>query len=111
MCLCIHSARYPGPALVPRLSSLRCPLRILPPHTHTPTPTPEPHPPHRVLYKLEDKVRPYVHKILVVIEPLLIDEDYYARVEGREIIANLAKAAGLAQMIAAMRPDIDNVDE
>lgn len=56
-------------------------------------------------------MRPYVHKILVVIEPLLIDEDYYARVEGREIIANLAKAAGLAQMIAAMRPDIDNVDE
>ncbi|XP_010777557.1 splicing factor 3B subunit 1-like, partial [Notothenia coriiceps] len=29
--------------------------------------------------------------ILVVIEPLLIDEDYYARVEGREIISNLAK--------------------
>jgi hypothetical protein len=70
-----------------------------------------PPPPPRVLYKLEDRVRPYVHKILVVIEPLLIDEDYYARVEGREIIANLAKAAGLAQMIAAMRPDIDNVDE
>ena len=65
----------------------------------------------RVLFRLEDRVRPYVHKILVVIEPLLIDEDYYARVEGREIIANLAKAAGLAQMIAAMRPDIDNVDE
>ena len=56
-------------------------------------------------------MRPYVHKILVVIEPLLIDEDYYARVEGREIIANLAKAAGLATMIATMRPDIDNVDE
>ena len=31
--------------------------------------------------------------------------------EGREIISNLAKAAGLATMIAAMRPDIDNVDE
>ena len=44
----------------------------------------------RVLYKLDDLVRPYVHKILVVIEPLLIDEDYYARVEGREIISNLA---------------------
>ena len=52
-----------------------------------------------------------MHKILVVIEPLLIDEDYYARVEGREIISNLAKAAGLATMIATMRPDIDNVDE
>lgn len=65
----------------------------------------------RVLYKLDDLVRPYVHKILVVIEPLLIDEDYYARVEGREIIANLAKAAGLATMISTMRPDIDHSDE
>jgi splicing factor 3B subunit 1 len=65
----------------------------------------------RILYKLDDMVRPYVHKILIVIEPLLIDEDYYARVEGREIIANLAKAAGLATMIATMRPDIDHNDE
>jgi splicing factor 3B subunit 1 len=65
----------------------------------------------RVLYKLEDLVRPYVHRILAVIEPLLIDEDYYARVEGREIISNLAKAAGLPTMIATMRPDIDSPDE
>lgn len=65
----------------------------------------------RVLYKLDDLVRPYVHKILVVIEPLLIDEDYYARVEGREIISNLSKAAGLAHMISTMRPDIDHADE
>ncbi|KAL8454458.1 hypothetical protein Emed_000179 [Eimeria media] len=65
----------------------------------------------RVLYKLDDLVRPYAHKILVVIEPLLIDEDYYARIEGREIISNLAKAAGLATMIATMRPDIDHPDE
>lgn len=43
--------------------------------------------------------------------PLLIDEDYYARVEGREIISNLAKAAGFATMITAMRPDIDHNDE
>ncbi|KAI8050903.1 armadillo-type protein [Syncephalis plumigaleata] len=65
----------------------------------------------RIMYKLDDLVRPFVHKILVVIEPMLIDEDYYARVEGREIISNLSKAAGLATMIATMRPDIDNVDE
>lgn len=65
----------------------------------------------RVLYRLDDLVRPYVHKILVVIEPLLIDEDYYARVEGREIISNLSKAAGLAHMISTMRPDIDHADE
>jgi splicing factor 3B subunit 1 len=65
----------------------------------------------RILYKLDDLVRPYTHKILVVIEPLLIDQDYYARVEGREIISNLSKAAGLAHMISTMRPDIDHVDE
>ncbi|KAF2498513.1 U2 snRNP component prp10 [Lophium mytilinum] len=65
----------------------------------------------RILYKLDELVRPFVHKILVVIEPLLIDVDYYARVEGREIISNLSKAAGLAHMISTMRPDIDHPDE
>lgn len=65
----------------------------------------------KILFRLDDLVRPYVHKILVVVEPLLIDEDFYARVEGREIISNLSKAAGLATMISVMRPDIDHVDE
>ncbi|OSS47690.1 hypothetical protein B5807_07405 [Epicoccum nigrum] len=54
---------------------------------------------------------PSAHKILVVIEPLLIDQDYYARVEDREIISNLAKAAGLAHMISTMRPDLDHQNE
>ena len=66
---------------------------------------------HRIMQMLGVLVRPYTHKILVVIEPLLIDENYFARVEGREIIANLAKASGLATMISTMRPDIDNADE
>ena len=42
---------------------------------------------------------------------MLIDEDYYARIEGKEIISNLAKAAGLATMTTIMKPDIDNNDE
>lgn len=65
----------------------------------------------RILYKLDDLVRPFVKKILVVILPMLIDEDYYARVEGREIISNLAKAAGLPTMITNMRADLDHKDE
>ncbi|KAI0562254.1 splicing factor 3b subunit 1 SF3b1 [Gracilaria domingensis] len=65
----------------------------------------------RILHKLRDLVRPHVRHILVVIEPMLIDDDYYARVEGREIISNLAKAAGLPTMISTMRPDIDHQDE
>jgi hypothetical protein len=42
------------------------------------------------------QVRPYVHKILVVIEPLLIDEDYYARVE---VSVPLACSSHMAQQI------------
>lgn len=65
----------------------------------------------RILYKLDDLVRPYAHKILIVIQPLLIDKDYYARVEAREIISNLSKAAGPVTMIHVLRPDIDKEDE
>lgn len=65
----------------------------------------------RILYKLDDLVRPHVKKIITVIAPLLIDEDYYSRIEGREVLSNLAKAAGLASMISTLRPDIDNKDE
>jgi len=65
----------------------------------------------RILYKLDDMIRPFTHKILVVISPLLIDEDYITRAEGREIISNLSKAAGLSHMISTMRPDIDHEDE
>ncbi|ODQ80760.1 hypothetical protein BABINDRAFT_160974 [Babjeviella inositovora NRRL Y-12698] len=66
---------------------------------------------NRLIFRLDDLVKPYVSKILIVTNPLLIDEDKFARLEGREIISNLAKAAGLATMIATQRPDIDNVDE
>jgi splicing factor 3B subunit 1 len=65
----------------------------------------------RVLYRLDDLVRPYVHKLLVVIQPMLLDADVFARTEARELIANLSKAAGLASMISTMRADIDSPDE
>ncbi|CAN4110704.1 unnamed protein product [Withania somnifera] len=55
----------------------------------------------RVLYKLDELVLPICAQ----------NSYYYARVEGREIISNLCKAAGLATTVAAMRPDIDNFDE
>lgn len=65
----------------------------------------------RVLFKLGEAVRPFINKILVVTEPLLIDEDYHSRLEAKEIISNLSKAVGLASMIAAMRKDIDDPEE
>lgn len=65
----------------------------------------------RILYKLDDLVWHHVRDIIVVIEPMLIDEDYYARVEDREIISNLSKIVGLATMISKIRPDIHHSDE
>ncbi len=47
-----------------------------------------------LIHTLQEGVGDFVHKILVVIEPMLIDADYYVRVEGREVISNLAKAVG-----------------
>ena len=43
--------------------------------------------------------------------PMLTDENSYGRIEGREIISNLTKSAGLATMISVIRPDIDSPDE
>ncbi|ABA27354.1 mRNA splicing factor U2 snRNP subunit (nucleomorph) [Bigelowiella natans] len=65
----------------------------------------------RILLKLKTLMRPYVSKILIIIEPLLLEDDYFARIEAREIIASLSKAVGLASMLSALRPDIDNTDE
>ena len=62
------------------------------------------------MHKLDDLVRLCADKTLAVIEPSLIDEDYYSRMEGIEIISNLSKSTGLPTMIATMRPDIDNPD-
>lgn len=65
----------------------------------------------RVLYRLGEEVRPYTHKILFVTSPLLIEEDPVARATGREIITNLANAAGFATMVTSMRSDLDDEDE
>lgn len=65
----------------------------------------------RVLFQLDDLIRPYTHKILVVVSPFLIDEDFTLRLEAREIISSLTKAAGMANIISNLRPDLDHSDE
>lgn len=65
----------------------------------------------RILFQLDDLIRPYTHKILIVISPLLIDENFTLRLEARDIISSLTKAAGLSTMISNLRPDLDHVDE
>ena len=38
----------------------------------------------QVLYKLDELARLLVYKILIIVEQLLINDDYYAHVEGRD---------------------------
>ena len=65
----------------------------------------------RLLLKLGTEVRPWAHKILVAVTPMLVDEIAYVRIEGREIISNLSKSVGMPTMISVLRPDIESLDE
>ncbi len=42
---------------------------------------------------------------------MLFLDDTLVRSEGRELLSNLSKAVGLATMVTALRPDIDDQDE
>lgn len=65
----------------------------------------------RVLLRLGATVKPFTFKIVVLVAPLLIEEDFTTRMEAREIMVSLTKAVGLANMISTVRPDLDHVDE
>ena len=65
----------------------------------------------RLLLKLGTEVRPWAHKILVAVTPMLVDEIPYVRIEGREMISNLSKSVGMPTMISVLRPDIESLDE
>ncbi|AMD21196.1 HEL084Wp [Eremothecium sinecaudum] len=64
-----------------------------------------------ILFKLNESVRPYTHKILIVTTPMLVDEDELVRNSGMGIISNLSRAAGLATMISTLQPDTTHNDE
>ena len=66
---------------------------------------------NRIIYKLDDKIRPYLNKLLALVQPMLTEEDYFIRLEGRELISNISKAAGLSNFIMAIRNDLDNPND
>jgi splicing factor 3B subunit 1 len=65
----------------------------------------------RVLFHLGDVVTPTVPQILTVIQPLLSEPDPYTRDEGREVIANLARAVGLKPIVLALKRDMDDASD
>lgn len=42
---------------------------------------------------------------------MLISEDYFIRIEGREIVSNLIKGVGLATTLTSLRLEIENPNE
>lgn len=65
----------------------------------------------RIMFKLGDSIKPFTEKILIVIMPLLVDEDKIARMEGTDVISKLTKVVGLLTMINILRPDLSNEDD
>lgn len=65
----------------------------------------------RTIPQWDDAVRPYTHQIVTAVGPQLIDPDMTLRLEARDAVAALARAAGLAAVVAALRPDLDHADE
>lgn len=65
----------------------------------------------RVLLKFDDEVKPFTRRILSATMPLLMDDSTYVKLEGREIVANLARSAGLVSMITSLREDLSVPDD
>lgn len=42
---------------------------------------------------------------------MLVSEDYFVRIEGREIVSNLIKSVGLATTLTSLRLEIENPNE
>lgn len=59
----------------------------------------------------EGEKKKMVHDTLLLTRFMLIDEHYDVRVEGREIIYKLSKAAGLSVMVDALLSNVHSVDE
>ncbi|KAM3339728.1 splicing factor 3B subunit 1-like [Capsicum galapagoense] len=62
-------------------------------------------------FALEREKKKMVHDTLLLTRFMLIDEHYDVRVEGREIIYKLSKAAGLSVMVDALLSNVHSVDE
>lgn len=65
----------------------------------------------RTAHELGADVRPHVPQLVAAVAPLLIDADLPVRLDAREAVASIARAAGLAAIVSSLRPDLDHPDE
>lgn len=65
----------------------------------------------RVLFRLDHLIRPYTGTVLKSISPMLMEEDFTLRTEARDVIAGTCRAAGLAAVLMALKPDLSLNDD
>lgn len=65
----------------------------------------------RLVYQLQDTIKPFTHQIITALAPALIDEDITIRLETKDVISNISRTAGFANMVSSLRPDLDHADE
>jgi splicing factor 3B subunit 1 len=64
-----------------------------------------------IINRIGAHVRPFVNKLMLILMPMLIDEDFIVRLEGRGLITSISRAAGKHCIISCLRPDIESDDE
>ena len=65
----------------------------------------------KLILKYGDELSGFANQILVVVEPLLIDNDYFVREEGKDIIAAIAKSFNISLLLSIMREDMEHPEE
>ena len=53
------------------------------------------------------ELKPFVHRLLTLIYPMLIAGNALIRTEGKDLMMNLSRTLGVGIMITAMRPDLE----
>lgn len=65
----------------------------------------------KLISKLDARIEPFCAQILIIAEPLLLDNDYFVRCEGKELLSTLAKNVGIMPLLHIFRQDMEHSDE
>ena len=67
---------------------------------------------HKIIQQKHSKyIKPYLYKLFIVIQPLLIDDDICFRETSTTMIELLCYKMGIAEILSVLRQDIDNEDK
>jgi splicing factor 3B subunit 1 len=65
----------------------------------------------KLILKYGDTLSSFASQILIIVEPLLIDNDYFIREEGKDIIVAIAKSFNITSLLSIMKEDMEHPEE